>query len=229
MAAQFWGNSTPGAAPRWEAYVRPGEQILWTGRPDVRAYAFRSGWALVPFGLLWTGFVVFWEWQVVRIGAPLDFLLPGAIFVLIGLGSTFGPFGVAVWQAHHTFYALTAERVLIRAGGLPGRLTDIALAGLPYLQLDEGAFGIGTISFGSPTPLRGFVAGAWVRTPVPPVPAFRAIPHAWDVYALITRLRDERQAADSETRRLDGDSPNSWDAPPTDRPAFGWDDRPRDR
>lgn len=126
-----------------------GEQILWQGKPR-QGLMLRSADAyLVPFSLLWCGFVIFWEWNVIRLGAPLLFKLWGIPFVLVGLYLVAGRFFTDARRRAHTHYALTTERLLIAKGKDGKNIQSLSLRTLPDITLEERADGTGTISLGS--------------------------------------------------------------------------------
>lgn len=78
-----------------ELRLRPGERTLWHGAPNVRAFTFAAPWLLVPFSVLWAGFVFFWEGTVVTSRAPGFFAVWGTPFVLLGIYILVGRFVVA--------------------------------------------------------------------------------------------------------------------------------------
>ncbi len=172
--------------------LRPGERVLWQGRPEVMAYSLRGAWYLVPFSLLWGGFAIVWEISAVRSGASLFFSLWGLPFVAIGLYLIFGRILVARREARRTLYGVTDQRVIILAGAFSRRTTEMALGDLPPAQLDERSSGIGTITFGAA--ITGFRAPpGWPMTGMyTQSPAFMSIPDAAKVYRVV---QDAKEAA----------------------------------
>lgn len=88
----------PNAAPLLASWLRPGEHLVWAGRPDPSVRFTAADRALIPFSVLWFGFAVFWEASAVATGAPVFFLLFGAVFVLVGLFITVGRFPAKAWR-----------------------------------------------------------------------------------------------------------------------------------
>ncbi|NLH79612.1 MAG: PH domain-containing protein, partial [Phyllobacteriaceae bacterium] len=59
----------------------PGERVLWSGAP-ARGLMFRaSDLLLLPFGVMFTAFSLFWEWMAIENEAPLFFRFWGVPFV----------------------------------------------------------------------------------------------------------------------------------------------------
>src|ERR1700733_4661734 len=91
-----------------------GEKVLWRGRPQQGLMLTGRDSLLIPFSLVWGGFAVFWESNVLRMpNAPVFMPLFGAMFVLIGLFLIIGRFFVDAWIRTGVFYALTDRRILI--------------------------------------------------------------------------------------------------------------------
>ena len=96
--------------------LHPGENLLWTGRPGKGHLLRKEDIFLIPFSLIWCGFVVFWEYTALKSGAPVFFLLFGILFVLAGLFLTVGRFLLAAYRGRRTSYALTSERIIAQTG-----------------------------------------------------------------------------------------------------------------
>ena len=165
-----------------------GEKIFWSGRPrQSLLFTSRDG-LLIPFSLLWGGFVIFWEASVLRGHAPTFFALWGIPFVLAGLYFIAGRFAVDAWMRGATSYAVTNRRILIhRAGPFP-KFVAISLDRLPNATLVEGANGRGTIRFGEQTPRRARNGVSGWTPSLDPTPQFLAIADARQVFDQVQRL-----------------------------------------
>jgi hypothetical protein len=171
------------------ARLEAGEQIIWDGRPLRLAYTFRGSPFVFVFSLVWLGFALFWEGSVLSFDdAPLFFALWGAMFVAIGLYVAVGRFWVAAREADRTWYLVTDQRVLIRTGAFSPRTIELSLGSLPMPQLDEGARGVGTITFGPISPYTATFGAGWPGMRAG-APALVAIADAARVFRLIDRAR----------------------------------------
>lgn len=97
-------------------YLHPGEQLVWTGRPDPDVMFTPADLFLVPFSLIWGGFAIFWEVAAVTMVESAFFRLWGVPFVLFGLYFIVGRFIYKRWKKRRTAYALTTERALVAVG-----------------------------------------------------------------------------------------------------------------
>ena len=163
--------------------IGPQERMLWAGRPRAGLVLRPMDTFLIPFSLLWGGFAFFWEYSVLREGAPFFFRLWGVPFVLMGLYFIFGRFLVDAKQREKTFYGLTNERVITVSGVFTRSVKSLMLRNLTDVSLHERSDGSGTITFGPENPYGWSFSGAgwWPGMPASP-PAFTLIPRAKEVY-----------------------------------------------
>lgn len=128
----------------FQPYLLPGEHILWSGQPKQGFTLRPMDVFLIPFSLLWTGFVVTMLLSTMRSAAagPPDVML--IFFLVIGIYFTFGRFIHDAAIRSRTKYGLTDQRALFLRGS---KLTSLDLRHLPKLELSERGDGTGTISF----------------------------------------------------------------------------------
>jgi hypothetical protein len=126
--------------------LHPGERIVWNGRP-VRSRLLQPADAMmIPFSLLWAGFAVFWEINVLNDGAPFFFALWGLPFIAVGGYVTVGRFWVRAWSQHNTSYTVTTSRVIVVRGRSVVSEYLTALAPPVILERTDGS---GDLAFGS--------------------------------------------------------------------------------
>ena len=174
-----------------------GEKIMWSGAPQQGVLFVASDMFLVPFSLLWAGFVVFWEMSVLKDGAPGFFALWGIPFVVMGAYITVGRFLFDAWLRSRTAYAVTSQRILIVRSNPFGRFLALALDRLPSVALDEKQNGRGTITFGERPSfgLRGGFGGFGGWSPsLDSTPRFLSVENAKNVFDLIQRLSQAKAA-----------------------------------
>lgn len=97
--------------------LRPGEQLLWCGKPDPAVRFTKADLYLVPFSIMWAAFTVFWEAGVASSGGPIFFVAWGVPFVAMGAYITVGRF---IWKARrkrHTVYIFTDQLAVVLAPG----------------------------------------------------------------------------------------------------------------
>ena len=184
----------PADASALNAELGSGERLLWWGQPKQGLVFRASEWFMTPFSLMWGGFAIFWEWQVMKSGAPPFFVLWGIPFVLIGLHLIFGRFFLEAKQRERTFYGVTNERVLIITGLLGRKVKSLSLRNLSDLSLSEGADGEGSISFGGGSPFASWFSGfgGWPGMEAYMGPRFDLIANAKSVY---NTIRDAQRTA----------------------------------
>jgi hypothetical protein len=97
--------------------LRPGERLLWSGRPDPWALFIPADAFLIPFGLFFLAFSIFWTTQAFGIASQPPFLITGPLFIVVGVYYVFGRFFVKVWRKRRSRYAITDRRAFALEGG----------------------------------------------------------------------------------------------------------------
>jgi len=111
-----WGAAADDASMQLASYLRPREQLLWSGRPDPAVRFSPADVFLVPFSIMWGGFALFWELAALFSGAGPFFVLWGIPFVGVGLYMMFGRFIYKHRTKRRTAYGLTPDRALVAVG-----------------------------------------------------------------------------------------------------------------
>ncbi len=170
------------------------EQLLWAGQPRAGLRLQTSDLLMVPFSLMWGGFAFFWEWQVIKTGAPLFMMLWGIPFVLIGLYMIVGRFFWDAYRRGTTFYGITTQRAIIVTRSLAGttRAKSMQLRSMSDVTLSADRDGSGSIQLG---PSANTSAAWWAGAGWPGAqgtsPSFEQLPDAKSVYAVLQRAQRE--------------------------------------
>ncbi len=188
-------------APNFQPDLLRDEKVVWAGQPDPR-FRFSGGDIfLVPFSLLWAGFILFWEASVLGFlggkgSAPVFFVLWGVPFVLVGQYLVWGRFIYKAYKKRRTFYALTNQRALILTTARSRQLQTLFLKQLPTINKMLRRDGSGTLEFGSSP---NWAASVYANSGMdfmgsrygPAAPAFYDIPGVDSIYQLAMRLKSD--------------------------------------
>lgn len=194
----------PRAAQKIEPELMSSESIYWAGVPNPKVIFHSDDWTVIPFSLMWTGFFVFWEaevlglWGKTRQPAGNDFFMAlwGIPFLVVGNYMVWGRFFVDSWLKRRTYYAVTNRRVLILQEGWKRKSSTTFLEAIPNIER-EGAE-TGTLWFGPKYPVvaaKGKKTRNMSRFSVGDVPVFADIDDVNAVYQLIMDLRDKKVGA----------------------------------
>jgi hypothetical protein len=166
------------------------ERLLWTGRPRVGIIFRSSDIFLIPFSLLWFGFAIFWEYNVVKIGVPL-FALFGLPFIIMGIYISVGRFFLDNIRRKNTMYGITDNRVIIKSGLFSKDIKSLNIRTISDITFKEKTDGSGTISFG-PSDLRYTLfsgMGYWPGLKLPP--SIELIDEVGKVYKLLIEQQNK--------------------------------------
>lgn len=126
------------------ACMGPNEQVLWRGKPQ-KGRLFTSGdLFVIPFILIWCGFMAFWMHGVIESGAPIFFPLFGSVGVIFGMYMLFGRFIWAAYIRKRTAYVITNKKIIRRRGS---KMNVLAASTMPPAQTVFYKDGSGTIRF----------------------------------------------------------------------------------
>lgn len=177
-----------------------GEKVLWQGTPGRGLRFRRTDFFLIPFGLFFFGFSLFWETNALSILGHADntppgfaFIFPlfGIPFILVGLYLVIGRFFWDAYSRKRSTYLLTNRRALIETNAFGRKVVSVSLGDLDEVGLEERADGSGSVILGQDVQV-GF--GNNRRTKQ--APRFDFIPDAQRVYKLVeearTKGRDDR-------------------------------------
>lgn len=179
-----------------QSQLRPGEKLLWAGRPGAGIRLRPMDWFFLPFSLLWLGFALFWEGSSIAAGAPVFFLLFGLFLVVIGFFIAFGRFLLDARIRQLQTYAVTSDRLIVASLFPRHSVQSFDLRNLPALTLTKRSGGEGTISFGQPSSFGWSTTNTWG----PWLPAylgasFEFIPDAARIYDLALDAQKKARAA----------------------------------
>ncbi|MBM4046632.1 MAG: hypothetical protein FJ279_16095 [Planctomycetes bacterium] len=186
------------AQRRIESVMVSGERLLWSGQPK-GGIQFRAADALlIPFGLVFCGFAIFWEvlalMATAKARGPIAIAFPlfGVPFVLLGLYIVFGRFIVEAKRRERTFYGVTNERAIIISGLLSQSTKSLNLRTLSDITLSERSDGSGSITFGPTHPFGWpFQGTSWPGGSQYTSPCFDLIPNAREVYDVLRKAQRE--------------------------------------
>lgn len=126
------------------SYILKDEIILWMGKPEKGNLLAGQTLTSIPFGIVWLAFCCFWEFNVIRSGAPLFMALWGLPFIAIGIYLLFGSLIRNVYLRNKTFYVITDKKIIIKRGN---KINMYYGSDLPPMSIKFHKNGNGTLIF----------------------------------------------------------------------------------
>jgi hypothetical protein len=175
-----------------------GENILWSGQPEMSHLFTGADLFLIPFGLYvcWSTLSGF----VSTVSSGLDggaifFSLLMIPFVGIGLYMLFGRFIYKQYKKKRTFYAVTNKRVLVLSIIRNRNIVAAWIDRIPFMNKAVHSDGVGTIIFGNvPQNVSGsmkFGMDIFTLGVENEVPVFADVDDAQKVYQLVNDLHQK--------------------------------------
>jgi hypothetical protein len=194
------GIIDPEVSSKVQSELMAGESLLWTGRPNPGVIFHSDDLYVIPFGLLWGGFAIFWEAGVLgfwgngaKNGTPSTFMaIWGIPFIVIGQYLIWGRFIHDAWLKRRTYYAVTNRRVLVMQEGWKQKTSWVYISSIPTVER-EGTT-TGTLWFGPKLPImggRGQKTRGTSRFSIGDVPVFADIDELDSVYRMVLDMREK--------------------------------------
>lgn len=180
----------PSLASVIKSELKPGERLLWSGRP-LRGIRLTSDEEFrLQFNVVWLVGAIVVEAIVVITDTPLFFKLGGLACVLVGLHFVLGQFIITARKRARTVYGVTNARIIIAiAGRSSWEVESLPLRKLDDIVLEERRDGSGCVIFGRVKRRWSYIPGNWPSDVTTSAPALEMIERAKAVYRLIRRLR----------------------------------------
>ncbi|MGM9631899.1 MAG: hypothetical protein ACI3XL_02260 [Eubacteriales bacterium] len=121
-----------------QPYFTSDEYVVWRGRPSKKRAP--EDFVMMPFGLFFAGFAIFWTIMAFTLTGSLVGLF-GLLFIAVGLYVMFG----ARITRRKTFYVITNHKIY---RSIFGRVDMVDLANLPPMRVVANKNGTGSILFG---------------------------------------------------------------------------------
>lgn len=167
-----------------ETELCPGERLLWAAQPKGGFHLSRGDGFLIPFGLAWLGFSIFWmvlAWRAPNSAGSetLNIVFPlfGIPFVLVGLYLVAGRYYFDARKRTQTAFGITNCRILSTRTGKKKSFHSLDLTDIQDVVVIEMKDRSGTIRF-IPAPAKSSRAIRW-----------DLIPNVRDVEAILKSVR----------------------------------------
>jgi hypothetical protein len=131
--------------------LRPGETLLWLGKPDTRLGFKPMDWVLIPFGFVFLAFSVMWTITAFRGACCVGVV--GFPFLFIGYQLCIGRIFSDARLRRYTTYLLTSRRLLVVCRR-PKKMENVLgedLADIARIDLSLHRDGRGSIAYSSGT------------------------------------------------------------------------------
>jgi hypothetical protein len=101
-----------------QSALRPGEQLLWYGRPDPSVVFVAADGIAIPFSVVWLGITMLWALGAPAVGASNASRLIGAPFIVTGVPFLVWRFLTRWLGKRKTIYGITDQRVIAVIGSV---------------------------------------------------------------------------------------------------------------
>jgi hypothetical protein len=174
----------------FEAFLKPGERILWTGKPKQGLLLRDADMIAIPMSIMLLGFASLLDFLVLN----FDVRWPVIFFAVVSTGA-FVYLGVlrfftAARRRRYIDYCLTNKRVLMMHGR-KGKLETLPLSQIDKAEVTAEKDGSGHVSFGNSNPVWPWLLGTFYFSSAA-IPGFELIPDVEAVYdKLVEQLRSQ--------------------------------------
>jgi hypothetical protein len=197
----------PVASHKIAPYLTADETLHWAGMPNPNVIFHSDDWTVIPFSLLWAGFIFFWEFDAWKQRTTF-MILWGIPFLLFGNYMVWGRFLADAWLKRRTYYAVTNRRVLVFQEAWSAKYCMMYLDHIPTIEWEGST--TGTLWFGPKLPIlgaRGQKKRDMSRFLIGDTPVFADIDEVESVHKLILDLRARLSPRPSQKEPLTYSTP----------------------
>ncbi|MEO5675785.1 MAG: hypothetical protein ABIQ74_14175 [Chitinophagales bacterium] len=173
--------------------LKPGESILWTGKP-VKGIRLRDAdIILIPMSIILLGFSVMLNYIMLYFESAFIFKFIGITFALIAIYIGGIRILLDADKRRRMTYCITTRRV-IRISGRKKKLQTLPLKNIDRLDFSEEKDGSGFITFGSTNPLWPWLLGSFYMAG-DDIPGMQMLPDVKKVFLILeSQIRVELPA-----------------------------------
>lgn len=159
------------------------EKLLWTGRPKTGLMLHASDIYVIPFSIVWLGFLLFSDGD--DLFKSINFFkIP---FLCFGLYFLIGRFFWNSKERKHITYGVTTTRILIKSGVFFEEIKSYDIKSFSNIELSLKKDGYGTIELND----GGFLNRIGMKPNwEPPTPQLDMIENPNEVYSLLLKLKN---------------------------------------
>ncbi len=168
----------------FDRYLKPGETILWIGRPRTGFYLRDADIILIPVSIIFIGFASILTFAAIHYHSPWPYKVFAGLTVLMALYLAFIRHIRDYRRRQHMWYCITTQRVLQLRGH---KLSTLPIENIEYLDKTEEKDGSGFIFFGKINPLWPWLFGKFYFTSHP-LPGFESIADVSTVFDLLQEV-----------------------------------------
>lgn len=177
-------------AEKFTAYLKPGEHIVWSGKPKQGLLIRDADMIAIPMSIMLFGFAALLDflWFTYNVHWPIILfaITASAAFVYLGVMRFF----VAATRRRYIHYCLTNKRVLSIQGRKP-KLETLPLSQIDKAEITAEKDGSGHVSFGNVNPVWPWLLGTFYFSGAA-IPGFELVPDVEKVYdALVEQLKSQ--------------------------------------
>ena len=131
-----------------------GEEVRWSGQPDLSMVFSKADFLLIPASLLWAGMAIYISSEIISAAKANSSYVPLVIFfavpfTLMAFHATLGRFVLRRWMKSRMYYLVTDQRALALTRAFGDSTHEAFLDDIDRIRVVRTRRGAGSIWFGN--------------------------------------------------------------------------------